>query len=66
MERTHGQLSTRFTNGLGSDNPHRFTNLYGLSGSHIGTITFCTHTNVRTAGKDRTNLNFFNSRFCHD
>ena len=60
MEGSHGQLGTGLTDRLCSDNTDCFTYLYSFTGCHVGTVTFCTDTNVRTAGQDRTDLHFLN------
>ena len=57
MERTHGQLCTRFTDRLSCNDSDSLTNLYRLTGCHVGTITFCTYTIMRSAGQNSTDLN---------
>ena len=56
MERTHGQLCTRLTDGLSGNNTDCLTNLYRLSGSHVGTVAFRADTQMGFAGKDSTDL----------
>ena len=46
MERTHGKLCTRLTDGLCSNNTNSLTNLNRLTGCHVGTVTFCADTDV--------------------
>ena len=53
---THGQLGTRLTDGLCSDDSDSLTNLYRLTGSHVGTVTFCTDTDMGTTGQDGTDF----------
>ena len=56
MECSHGKLCTRLTDGLCGDNTNCFTNLYRLTGCHVGTVTFRTDSHVGTAGKNSTDL----------
>ena len=60
MECSHGKLCTRLTDGLCGDNTDRFTNLYRLTGCHVGTVTFRAYTHVGTAGKNGTDLHTCN------
>ena len=46
VEGSHGQLGTGLTDRLCSDDTNCFTYLYGFTGCHVGTVTFCTDTNV--------------------
>ena len=58
MERTHGQLCTRFTDGLCGNNTNCFADLYSLTGRQVGAITFCTCTIVGFTGKHRSDFYF--------
>ena len=64
MESTHGKLCTRLTDRLCCDNTNRFTNLYRLTGCHVGTVTFCTDTDFASAGKNGTDLHFIDCSAC--
>ena len=56
MEGTHGQLCTRFTDRLCSDNADSFTDGNQIAVCEVCTIALCTHTLFCTAHEDRTNL----------
>src|SRR6185369_16335902 len=56
MESTHGQLCTRFTNGLGSNYTHRFTLVYAVTASQVTAITFCANTTAALACQHGTDL----------
>ena len=56
MECTHGQLSSRLTNGLSRNNSNGLAYLNWLSGSHIGSVTLGTNPDVGFAGQHSTNL----------
>ena len=72
MECTHGQLCTRFTDGLSSNDTDCFTNLNGFPCCHVCTVTFCTNTILTFTCKDCTDLHciqwftVFVNRFFHD
>ena len=46
MERTHGQLRTRLTDGLCRNDSDCLAHLYRLAGSHVGAVTLGAHTHV--------------------
>ena len=56
MERTHGQLGTRLSDRLGSDDADSLSHLYRLSGRHIGSVALRADAAVGSAGEDGTNL----------
>ena len=56
MEGTHGQLCTRFTDRLSSNDTYRFTNLYCFTCCHVCTIAFCADTNMTFTGKNGTDF----------
>ena len=56
MERTHGQLCTRLTDGLGRDDTDCLSHLYRLTGSHVGTVAFCTASHLWLTGQHRPDL----------
>ena len=61
MERTHGQLSTRFTNGLGGDNTDSFTGVNELAAAEIAAVALGAKTVACFAGKRSTDLDFVNA-----
>ena len=58
VEGSHGQLGTRLTDGLCSDDADCLTNLNRFAGCHVGTIALCADAELGTTGKDRTDLYF--------
>ena len=56
MERTHGQLCSRLTDGLCRNDSDRFTYLYGLACCHVGAVTLGAHTDMGLTAEDGTNL----------
>ena len=60
MESTHGQLCTRLTDRLSSNNTNRLSNLYRLTCCHVGAVTFCADTDFTFTGKNCTDLNLIN------
>ena len=56
MERTHGQLCTRLTDGLCRDDADCLTDLYRLTGCHVGAVALRAHTDMGLAGQDGTDL----------
>ena len=56
VERTHGQLSTRFTNGLGGDNTDSLTGVNQVAAVALGAKTVACF-----AGKRSTDLDFVNA-----
>ena len=61
VERTHGQLGTRLTNRLGSDNTHSFTDIDQVATRQITTVTSSTHTVVGVTSDRRAHDNFVNA-----
>ena len=60
MEGTHGKLCTGFTDRLRCNDTNRLAYLNSFTGSHVCTITLCTDTYMRAAGKNGTDLNLLN------
>ena len=56
MEGTHGQLCTRFTDGLCSDYADCFTDRNQIAVCQVCAIALCADTALCTAHEDRTNL----------
>src|SRR5690606_24089418 len=54
VEGTHGQLGTRLTDGLGSDNTHRLTDVDQVTTSQVATIAGGAHAVAGLAGDRRT------------
>lgn len=54
VERTHGQLSTRFTNGLGGDNTDSLTGVNELAAAEIAAVALGAKTVACFAGKRST------------
>src|SRR5271165_212906 len=59
MERTHRQLSTGFTDALGSDNADGLTELYHPPSRKVTAVTLGANTALRFAGEHRPNLELF-------
>ena len=59
VEGTEGQLSTRFTDGLGSDNADSFTLLNHAAGSQVTAITLRTNTLLRFTSQYRADFHAF-------
>ena len=72
MEGSHGQLCTRLTDGLSSNNTNSLTNLYCFTGCHVRTVALRTHTNVGFTGQSGTDLDLikrvaiFIHTFCYN
>ena len=69
VERTHGQLCTRLTDGLCRDDADCLTDLNRLTGCHVGTVALRTHTDVGFTGQDGTDLDGISALFlqcCHN
>ena len=60
MEGTHGKLCTRLSDGLRSDNTDCLTNLYRLTGSHVGAVALRTDTDTGFAGQNGTDFHLRN------
>src|SRR5690606_21864722 len=58
VERTHGQLSTRLTNGLSSDNTHGLTHVHLVTATEVTTVTGRTDTDTALTGNGRAHQNF--------
>ena len=56
MERTHGKLCTRFTDGLCRDDADSLAHLYRLARCHVGAVTLGAHTDMGLTAEDGTNL----------
>ena len=56
MEGTHGQLSTRLTDGLSSDNADRLADLDRLARRHVGAVALGADADVALTGKNGTDL----------
>ena len=63
MERTEGQLCTRLTNSLCSNDTGSLAKLYHTGCSKVTTITLHTYAMLAFTGEHRTDLNHFNRRF---
>src|SRR5690606_18654895 len=63
VEGPQGKLCTRFTDGLGCNNPHRFAFLYQRTGSQVSTITLGTNTSSGFTSKHRSDFDLFYRRF---
>ena len=61
VERTHGQLSTRFTNGLSGDNTDSFTGINELAAAEIAAVALGAKTVACFAGKRSADLDFVNA-----
>src|SRR5512133_243782 len=59
MECTHGQLSSRFANGLGCNNTNRLTHVDNMAASQISTIALGTDTSFALAGQYGADLDLF-------
>ena len=58
MERTHGQLGTRLTDGLCRDDSDCLAYLYHFAGRHVRAVALRADAVLAAAGKDRTDLHF--------
>src|SRR5690606_27039667 len=58
VERTHGQLCTRLTNGLSSDNTHGLTHVHLVTATEVTTVTGRTDTDTAFTGNGRAHQNF--------
>src|SRR5690606_6994867 len=58
VERTHGQLGTRFTNGLGSNNAYRLTDVDLMTTCQVTPVALGADTVAGFAADGRTNDNF--------
>ena len=56
MERTHGKLCTRLTDGLCRDDTDSLAHLYRLACRHVGAVTLGAHTDMGLTAEDGTNL----------
>ena len=61
VEGTHGELCTRFTDGLSSDNTHCFTEVDRRAACQIAAIAFATDAFFGFTGKHRANHHRFNA-----
>src|SRR5690554_7703272 len=61
MESPHGQLSTRLTNGLGSNNPYRFTHIHAVSARQVTAITHGADTHARITTDRRADAYLVNT-----
>src|SRR5690606_3510030 len=62
VEGTHGQLGTRFTDGLGSDNTYRFTHVHLVTTGQITTVTLGTDAVTGLTGNRRAHPDFVYTR----
>src|SRR5690606_16292193 len=58
MERTHRQLGTRFTDGLGGNDADRFSDVDLTGSSHVHAVALGADTGPGLAGKDGADLGF--------
>src|SRR5690606_27239463 len=65
VERPHGQLGPRLTDGLGRDDADGFANFYLRARGQVAAITQFTHPVVAAASEHRTNVHFFDAQL-HD
>ena len=63
MERTHGQLRTRLTDGLCRDDANHFATLYHAGRSQVASVALRTNAATRFAGKHRTDFDGLQRRF---
>ena len=63
MEGTHGQLGTRFTDGLCCNDTNGFADGNNVAVCQIQTIALCTYTLLCLTAQNRTNGNAFYARF---
>ncbi len=61
MERTHGQLRARLTDGLGGDDADRLAGVDRLADGQVDTIALGADTAARLAGHDAADLDFLNA-----
>ena len=61
MEGTHSELRSWFTNGLGRNDSHGFTQVHGDTGGKGATVTSGTHTHERFTHEDRANDDLTNA-----
>src|SRR5208283_6212507 len=62
MERTHGKLSSRLTDGLGGYNADRLSDFSDFPLSEVAAVAHCANTPGRPAGKRRADIYLFDSR----
>ena len=62
VERTHGQLCSRLTDRLCSDNADSFADIYRGTASQIAAIAFRADADLGIAGQNRTHADFLNPR----
>ncbi len=61
VEDSHGELSTRFADGLGGHDADRVANIDEIAGSHVLTIAVLADAVFGFAGEDGADLNLFNA-----
>src|SRR5690554_4187906 len=61
MESTHGQLGSRFTNGLCSHKTNCVTHIYQVTTRQITTITLLAYAKLSFTSNRRTHLNAINT-----
>ena len=61
VERTHGQLRARLTDGLGGDDADRLAGVDRLADGQVDTIALGADTAARLAGHDAADLDFLNA-----
>ena len=61
MEGSHGELRTRFANGLGSDNSNRFSRIHQAAVSQVPSITLDADAVTGFCRPDGANLHFFDT-----
>ena len=66
VERTHGQLSTWFTNGLCSNHTNCLTGVNEFTACQVATITVCTQAMTGFTSNWRTDFNLVNPRLVND
>ena len=66
VERTHGQLSTWFTNRLCSNDTYSLTGINQFTARQVAAITVCTQTMTGFTSNWRTDFNLVNTRLVND
>ena len=66
VERTHGQLSTWFTNRLCSNDTYSLTSINQFTARQVAAITVCTQTMTGFTSNWRTDFNLVNTRLVND
>src|SRR5208283_1182324 len=61
MERTHGKLSSRLTDGLRRNDAYRFADLRHFPLSEVATIAHGANASGGAAGERRTNIHLFDT-----